>query len=235
MIVAKGGRGGLGNEHFKSATNQTPREHTEGELAIDRTLRLELKLLADVGLVGLPNAGKSTFLRAVSAATPKVADYPFTTLHPHLGIATLDSERRLIIADIPGLIRGAADGAGLGHDFLRHLERTEVLLHLLDAAPIDGSDPAENYRAIRAELAGYGSKLDGKREIVVLNKADLLPADERENAAAELAAAIGVGPDLICLASGATGDGVRPILETCWHAVERAPADRWKTQRPGTG
>ena len=167
LVVAHGGKGGWGNEHFKSATNQTPRETTCGEPIEEHVLRLELKLIADIGLVGMPNAGKSTLLSAISAARPKVADYPFTTLQPHLGIAELDLDRRLIVADIPGLIEGAADGAGLGHRFLKHIERTGALLHLIDVMPIDGSDPVSNYKAIREELQKYSTALASKSEIVV--------------------------------------------------------------------
>ncbi|MGY8753367.1 MAG: GTPase ObgE, partial [Phycisphaerales bacterium] len=184
LVVANGGKGGWGNEHFKSATNQAPRETTNGEPIEEYILRLELKLIADIGLVGLPNAGKSTLLSSISAARPKVADYPFTTLQPHLGIAELDLDRRLIVADIPGLIEGAADGAGLGHRFLKHIERTGALLHLVDVMPIDGSDPVSNYRAIRDELERYSEELASKEEIVVLNKVDLLLPDERDEAIA---------------------------------------------------
>jgi GTP-binding protein len=179
IVIARGGRGGFGNEHFKGPTNQTPREATNGGDWEERTLRLELKLIADVGLVGLPNAGKSTLLRAVSRATPRVADYPFTTLSPYLGITELPGDRRLVVADIPGLIEGAAEGAGLGHDFLRHIERTELLVHVLDIAPFDESDPVENYRAIRGELEAYSAELAAKRELVALNKIDLVPEPDR--------------------------------------------------------
>ena len=175
IVIAKGGRGGFGNEHFKSSTYQTPRESTPGEPGQLLELRLELKLIADVGFLGKPNAGKSTLLAALTRANPKIADYPFTTLSPQLGIAELDAHRRLVLADIPGLIEGAADGAGLGLDFLRHVERTRLLLHLVDVAPADGSDPVENYRVIREELRRHSEALAEKRELVVLNKIDLLP------------------------------------------------------------
>src|SRR5688500_15248712 len=162
VVVARGGKGGRGNWHFKSSTNQAPRFAEPGTEGQERNLRLELKLIADVGLVGMPNAGKSTLLRAVSAARPKVADYPFTTLDPQLGIVELDSDRRIVVADIPGLIEGAKDGAGLGHAFLRHIERTKIIVHLLDMFPMDGSDPSENYRKIRRELEAFSDVLANK-------------------------------------------------------------------------
>lgn len=173
VVICKGGCGGRGNWHFRSPTNQAPRYAEPGGEGQERNLRLELKLIADVGLVGMPNAGKSTLLRAISAARPKVADYPFTTLEPQLGIVELSGDRRLVVADIPGLIEGAHAGAGLGHDFLRHIERTKVLVHMLDMFPVDGSDPAENYRKIRGELEAFSPKLSQKREIIAANKMDL--------------------------------------------------------------
>ncbi len=228
FVAASGGKGGLGNEHFKSATHQTPRETTPGEPRVDRTLLLELKLIADVGLIGMPNAGKSTMLRAVSHADPKVADYPFTTLSPHLGIAELPPERRLVLADLPGLIEGAASGAGLGHEFLRHVERTSVLLHLIDLCPIDGSDPVGNYKAIRRELAGYSETLAEKPEIVVLNKIDLLPEDEGAEAAQRVAGELDLPEGVSALlASGATGQGTRQILEACWAAAGKNTTVGW--------
>ena len=217
LVVARGGQGGFGNEHFKSPTNQTPRNATPGADGEERTLRLELKLIADVGLVGMPNAGKSTMLRAMSRATPKVADYPFPTRSPNLGIAELAGERRLVIADIPGLIEGASTGAGLGHEFLRHVERTTVLVHLLDVAPTDGTDPVANYRAIRAELAEYARVLADKPEIIALNKIDLVPQDERADTIGLIAEALRT--DGFCVTSGATREGVPELLEACWKAV----------------
>ena len=219
LVVAKGGKGGWGNEHFKSATNQAPQETTSGEPIEEHILRLELKLIADIGLVGMPNAGKSTLLSAISAARPKVAEYPFTTLHPHLGIAELDINRRLIMADIPGLIEGAADGAGLGHRFLKHIERTGALLHLVEVMPVDGSDPVSNYRAIREELERYSSELAAKDEIVVLNKVDLLPPDERDAILATIASELGLDPVITC--SGATREGIRDVLEHCWTLAKK--------------
>jgi GTP-binding protein len=217
-VIAKGGRGGWGNEHYKSATNQTPRRADPGEPGESRTLRLELKLIAEVGIIGVPNAGKSTLLAALTRATPKIADYPFTTLSPQLGVAEIEPSRRIILADIPGLIEGAAQGAGLGHDFLRHVERTRVLLHLLDAAPLDGSDPAENYRKIRAELHEYSPLLLEKQEVIALSKMDLVPdAAEREKLAADLRKNLQLGgKDEVLLISGAARQGLRELLETLW-------------------
>jgi GTP-binding protein len=182
------------------------------------SLRLELKLIAEVGIIGLPNAGKSTMLAALTRATPKIADYPFTTLSPQLGVAELDPTRRIILADIPGLIEGAAQGAGLGHDFLRHVERTRVLLHLLDVMPPDGSDPAENYRKIRNELNEYSPLLSEKQEIIALNKVDLIPdAADRKAAVEELRGKLRLGhSDQVLLISGAARQGMRELLETLW-------------------
>jgi GTP-binding protein len=179
--LAKGGQGGLGNLHFKSSTNRAPRQSTPGEPGEQRRLKLELKVLADVGLLGMPNAGKSTLIRAISAARPRVADYPFTTLKPHLGVVRVDDEHSFVVADIPGLIEGAADGAGLGHRFLRHLQRTRLLLHVIDIAPFDGeTDPVADARAIAKELKRYDQALYDKPRWLVLNKLDLVPAEERE-------------------------------------------------------
>jgi GTP-binding protein len=180
-LVAQGGKGGLGNLHFKSSTNRAPRQFTKGEIGEQRRLKLELKVLADVGLLGLPNAGKSTLIRAISAARPKVADYPFTTLAPNLGVVRTAESKSFVVADIPGLIEGAADGAGLGHRFLRHLARTRLLLHLVDLAPLDEeADPVHDARAIVRELQRYDEALYEKPRWLVLNKLDLLPEDERE-------------------------------------------------------
>jgi GTP-binding protein len=236
FIAAQGGKGGLGNDRFKSPTNQTPRHATPGEEGEELTLRLELKLIADVGLIGLPNAGKSTLLRAVTRATPKVADYPFTTLSPNLGLALLPGvgkgdERRLVLADIPGLIEGAAEGAGLGHDFLRHIERTSVLVHVLEVQPADGSDPAANHRAIRAELGGYSPALLEKPEVLALNKIDLVPEGGRDSLVKaivqKLKRARGSRPPIVI--SGATGEGTRDLLEACWSALDRAAPPAWAT------
>jgi len=183
-VLARGGRGGLGNVNFKSSTNRAPRKATPGEPGESLELRLELKVLADVGLLGLPNAGKSTFIRAISSARPKIADYPFTTLHPHLGVVRVGPDRSFVIADIPGLIEGAAEGAGLGHQFLRHLARTRLLLHVVDLAPLDPeADPVRDARAIAAELKKYDKALYKKPRWLVLNKMDLLASGERDTAA----------------------------------------------------
>jgi GTP-binding protein len=179
VVLAKGGKGGLGNIHFKSSVNRAPRQFTKGEQGEARQLDLELRVLADVGMLGMPNAGKSTFIRAVSAARPKVADYPFTTLHPNLGVVRVDTNRSFVVADIPGLIEGAAEGAGLGHQFLRHLQRTRLLLHMVDMAPFhEEIDPVAEVKAIAAELKKYDASLARKPRWLVFNKADLL--DERE-------------------------------------------------------
>lgn len=180
FLVAKGGRYGLGNLYFKSSTNRAPRKTTNGTPGEERNLRLELKLLADVGLLGYPNAGKSTLIRAISAAKPKVADYPFTTLYPNLGVVRVDLERSFVVADIPGLIEGAAEGAGLGIQFLKHLARTSVLLHIIDIAPLDGSDPVAEAKALVKELKKFSPELVTKERWIVLNKIDLLPKEEIE-------------------------------------------------------
>jgi GTP-binding protein len=187
VLLAKGGDGGFGNLHFKSSTNRTPRQKTPGWPGEKRRLKLELRLLADVGLLGWPNAGKSTLIAAVSNARPKIADYPFTTLHPNLGVVRVGPEQSFVMADIPGLIEGAAEGAGLGHYFLRHLQRTRLLLHVVDIAPFDeGVDPVAQVRAIAGELKRYDRALSDKPRWLVPNKLDMLPAGERERRVAEL-------------------------------------------------
>jgi GTP-binding protein len=191
LLVAEGGKGGLGNIHFKSSVNRAPRKSTSGTPGDARELKLELKLLADVGLLGFPNAGKSTFIRAVSAATPRVADYPFTTLHPNLGVVSLGTDQSFVIADIPGLIEGAAEGAGLGIQFLRHVSRTRLLLHLVDIAPIDGTDPVDQVQAIEQELSKFDPELLERPRWLVLNKADVLPQDERQAVAEEIVRRLG--------------------------------------------
>ncbi|WP_018692979.1 Obg family GTPase CgtA [Algicola sagamiensis] len=190
LLVAKGGFHGLGNTRFKSSTNRAPRQKTEGTAGDIRNLKLELLLLADVGLLGMPNAGKSTFIRSVSAAKPRVADYPFTTLVPNLGVVRPESHRSFVIADIPGLIEGAAEGAGLGIRFLKHLERCRVLLHIIDVMPIDGSDPVENAQKIMAELEKYSPALAEKPRWIVFNKIDLMLEDEAKVRCEEIAKAL---------------------------------------------
>ena len=212
--LAIGGAGGRGNKRFASATNRTPREAEDGRPGQERNLRLELKLLADVGLVGMPNAGKSTFLRRVSAARPRVADYPFTTREPILGIAEVGDYRRLVVADIPGLIEGAHDGHGLGIQFLRHIERTRVLLHVLDAAGVDGVPPLEAYATLRLELEGYGHALLARPHLVAANKMDLPAA---RAALDELRAAVPVEVHPI---SAATGEGIPALLRALTRAVD---------------
>ncbi|MBW5803129.1 Obg family GTPase CgtA [Coxiella endosymbiont of Ornithodoros amblus] len=177
LCVARGGRHGLGNTHFKSSTNRAPQKTTFGEEGEARELKLELKLLADVGLLGLPNSGKSTFMHAVSKAIPKIADYPFTTLYPHLGVVRVEEYRSFVIADIPGLIEGASEGAGLGVQFLKHLERAQLLLHIVDITPLDGSDPVQSIQGIISELEQFGQNLSQKPRWLVFNKIDLLPPE----------------------------------------------------------
>ncbi|MCG8708732.1 Obg family GTPase CgtA [Brenneria sp. 4F2] len=215
LMVAKGGWHGLGNSRFKSSVNRAPRQKTNGTPGEEREVMLELLLLADVGMLGLPNAGKSTFIRAVSAAKPKVADYPFTTLVPSLGVVRMDSEQSFVVADIPGLIEGAADGAGLGIRFLKHLERCRVLLHLIDLAPIDESDPIENAKVIVNELQQYSAKLSEKPRWLVFNKVDLIDKAEAEKRAKEIAAALG-WEEKYYLISAANREGVNAL---CWDVM----------------
>ena len=180
LVVARGGYHGIGNSRYKSSTNRAPRQFKPGEAGEQRRVRLELKLLADVGLLGKPNAGKSTLIRAISAARPKVADYPFTTLYPNLGVVRVEAHRSFVVADIPGLIEGAAEGAGLGVQFLKHLSRTGLLLHLVDVAPVDGSDPVEDVQTIVRELESFSVELGERERWLVLNKIDLLPQAEQQ-------------------------------------------------------
>jgi GTP-binding protein len=226
VCLAQGGKGGLGNIHFKSSTNRAPRQCTPGEQGEMRNLRLELKVLADVGLLGMPNAGKSTFIRSVSAARPKVADYPFTTLHPNLGVVRMDDTKSFVIADIPGLIEGAAEGAGLGHRFLKHLSRTGLLLHLVDVAPFDPEvDPVREARAIVEELKKYDEELYRKPRWLVLNKLDMVEEEERAGVVQRFLEAFGwpdvkpndeFGFDLqaprVFSISALTGDGTRDLV-----------------------
>jgi GTP-binding protein len=206
VVVARGGRGGRGNVHFKSATNRTPRQFEPGEEGEERWISLELKVIADAGLVGFPNAGKSTLLSRLSRATPDIAPYPFTTKHPNLGIVGLGGDAAFVLADLPGLIEGAAQGVGLGHEFLRHVERTRVLVHLVEPFPSDSSDPVKNYHAIRKELAEYTVPLDAKPEIVCVSKAELTGADE---VAKKLAADLGRE---VLLISAVTGQGLSKLV-----------------------
>jgi GTP-binding protein len=232
-LLAKGGRGGLGNLNFKSSVNRAPRKFTPGEAGEVKNLEMELRVLADVGLLGMPNAGKSTFIRAVSSARPKVADYPFTTLHPNLGVVRVTESRSFVVADIPGLIEGAAEGAGLGHQFLRHLQRTHLLLHLVDIAPFDGADPADEttspahqVRALANELKKYDAALAKKPRWLVMNKADLLdPAEAKKRAASLVKKLKWTKPWF--LISGINGEGTRDLTFKVMEFLEkdrRAPA-----------
>ena len=219
LLLLKGGNGGWGNDRFKGPINQAPRHANPGQDGEERWIWLRLKLIADVGLVGLPNAGKSTFLAAVPRAKPKIADYPFTTLAPNLGVVDLSTNERFVIADIPGLIEGASEGAGLGTRFLGHVERTAVLIHLVDATQ---DDVGEAYRTIRQELAAYGQGLEDKREILALNKVDALDDETRAAKAAELTEAAGHAPALI---SGVSGEGVTEVLRAAWGQVRERRAE----------
>jgi len=225
-LLAQGGAGGIGNLHFKSSVNRAPRQFTRGGAGERRRLKLELKLLADVGLLGMPNAGKSTLIRAVSAARPKVADYPFTTLAPSLGVVRADVNRSFVVADIPGLIEGAAEGAGLGHQFLRHLARTRLLLHLVDIAPLDtDTDPAREARAIVEELRKYDETLYRKPRWLVLNKIDRIPPDERDRAVRRFLRGFrSRGRSLII--SALTGEGCRELVFAVMKHLEKGPGSR---------
>jgi len=220
MRVAQGGAHGLGNTRFKSSTNRAPRHTTLGQEGEAVNLRLELKLLADVGLVGLPNAGKSTLIGSVSAASPKVADYPFTTLVPNLGVVQLAPHRSFVMADVPGLVAGAADGAGLGVRFLKHLTRTRLLLHVLDIAPIDGSRPAENFQIIQRELVAFSPTLAAREQWLVISKTDLLPENDADNACYDLVEELAwSGP--VYPVSAATGVGLDRLCEDVFAYLER--------------
>jgi GTPase len=222
VVVAQGGTGGRGNIHFKTPWNQAPRAAEPGTAGEERALRLELKLLADVGLLGYPSVGKSTFIAAVSRARPKIADYPFTTLQPNLGVVRMGDERTLVVADIPGLIEGAAEGAGLGHQFLRHVERTRVLLHILEATELTGPDrdPIKDFDTINEELRRYAPELVDRPQVVVLNKIDLT---ESREAAPELAKTLAARGIELRTMSAATGEGVRDVLEVLWRIVHPSP------------
>ena len=219
VLLAKGGDGGFGNLHFKSSTNRAPRQKTPGWPGEARKLRLELRVLADVGLLGMPNAGKSTLIAAISNARPKIADYPFTTLHPNLGVVRVAPEQSFVVADIPGLIEGASEGAGLGHLFLRHLQRTHLLLHVVDFAPFDDSvDPVAQVRALVAELKKYDAKLHAKPRWIVLNKIDMVPAAEREARVAAFVRRLRwKGP--VFAISALTREGCEPLIRAVYRHV----------------
>ncbi len=214
VCVAAGGKGGRGNKHFATSTQQAPRYAEPGQPGQERTLKLELKLIADVGLVGLPNAGKSTLVSRVSAARPKIANYPFTTLNPILGIVELSRHRRFVIADLPGIIEGAHEGAGLGDEFLKHIERTRVLLHLIDVSPFNASEPIKAYETIRNELEKYSNVLANKTEIIVANKMDLTNSHERFEQLKEQ-----LNKPIYAI-SAVTGKGLSELMEALWHIVK---------------
>ncbi len=228
VLLGRGGDGGFGNDHFKSSTNRAPRKSSPGWPGVEMWVWLRLKLIADAGLVGMPNAGKSTFLAASSAARPKIADYPFTTLKPQLGVVGVD-EKEFVLADLPGLIEGASDGVGLGHRFLGHVERTRVILHLIDGT---AEDVVENYAVVRQELEDYGGGLTDKSEIIGLNKTDALLDEEIEEKRAALAEASGQDPENIHLLSGATGRGVLDLCRRLYGVIDRAKADEKAASDP---
>ena len=234
VLVAQGGYRGLGNTRFKSSVNQAPRKTTDGTKGQRRELQLELKVLADVGLLGLPNAGKSTLISQLSEARPKVADYPFTTLHPHLGVVSIEPHRSFVMADIPGLIEGAADGQGLGVRFLKHLARTRILLHLVDVAPIDGSDPVQGATAIIAELEAHSEELASRERWLVLNKLDLLPEDERDACVSALTEALAdtdAGVARQYAVSAATGLDCRQLAADLMSRLELLREEALETAR----
>ncbi len=219
VCVCKGGKGGKGNKTFATPTNQAPRTTTQGKEGQQRNLRLELKLIADVGLVGLPNAGKSTLISRCSAAKPKIAEYPFTTLEPVLGIVELSDFRRFVMADIPGLIEGAHSGAGLGFEFLKHIERTRIIVHILEIMPPDGSEPIENYKQIRGELEKYNMELAEKNEIIAANKIDLNPDSSKIKELEEE-----TGKKVYPL-SAVTGEGIKELSEAIWQRIQNIKKD----------
>ncbi len=215
VVVARGGKGGKGNAYFKSPTNRTPRQRTLGQPGQSRRLRLELKLIADVGLIGKPNAGKSTLLSRLSRARPKIASYPFTTKYPHLGLVQVGMDRSFVLADLPGLIEGAHAGAGLGHDFLRHIQRAGILVHLLEPYPFDGTQPLDNYHAIRHELEAFDPQLAQRPEIVVVTKADLPGAEQVHHQLREK-----LGREVL-LISAATGQGLNQLVSTILQTLDQ--------------
>jgi GTPase len=227
VVVARGGRGGHGNAHFKSSTNRAPRQAEKGQQAEQRRIDMELKVIADVGLVGLPNAGKSTLLSRISRAHPEIADYPFTTKYPNLGTVYVDSDRAFVVADIPGLIEGAHEGHGLGHEFLRHVERTRLLVHLIDAVPIDGSDPVTNYQMIRKELEHYSAALASRPELLVVTKLDQTGAPE-----AQVRIALELRQDVLEI-SAVTGQGIPQLLREIAKRLEQlSREDETATAKP---
>ncbi len=220
MLVAQGGFHGIGNTRYKSSTNQTPRQSSPGSLGERRYLRFELILLADIGLLGMPNAGKSSLIRKLSSARPKVADYPFTTLHPNLGVVKVSDERSFVIADIPGVIEGAAEGAGLGLRFLKHLSRTRLLLHLVDIAPLnEDTDPAEEVRSIATEVEKFGGEIMQRERWLILNKTDLIDADELERRKADLIEKLAWKGPVFCI-SAISGEGTKPLTYALMERIE---------------
>lgn len=239
-LLAKGGDGGFGNLHFKSSTNRAPRQKTPGWPGEARKLKLELRVLADVGLLGMPNAGKSTLISAISNARPKIADYPFTTLHPNLGVVRVGPEKSFVVADIPGLIEGASEGAGLGHQFLRHLQRTRLLLHMVDMAPFDDVDPVMQARAIVAELKKYDPALHAKPRWLVFNKLDMVPVEEREARVKDFVRRLRwKGP--VFAVSALARDGLKPLVDKIYEHVaaqqrpEPLPDQRFDAPAPDAG
>ncbi len=236
LLLAQGGKGGLGNLHFKSSVNRAPRQQTDGTEGEKRRLRLELKVLADVGLLGYPNAGKSTLLRAVSAAKPKVADYPFTTLVPNLGVVKVDTQRSFVMADIPGIIEGAAEGAGLGIRFLKHLARTRLLLHVVDLDPPDGADPAEGVRILVEELKKFSETLTERERWLVFNKIDMMLPEDADARIADVVAAVGwTGP--VFRISALAGEGTRDLCQAimvrleAWRRIEAEDPEAAERER----
>jgi GTP-binding protein len=229
VLVAAGGHGGRGNAHFATPTNRAPRRAEPGVPGESRHLRLQLKLLADIGLVGFPNAGKSTLISRISAARPKIADYPFTTLTPHLGVVTLTGDRSFVVADVPGLIEGAHRGHGLGHQFLRHLERTKALLHIIDLSGASGRDPVEDFETIRRELAMFGSDLSAKPQLAAANKMDVVQDPEPLRRLAARTASLGIPLFPI---SAATGQGIDGLIDALWRAVDTARQNEREAEEP---
>jgi GTP-binding protein len=224
VLIAKGGRGGLGNAHFATSTNRAPRKTQPGEPGDERDFRLQLKLLADVGLVGYPNAGKSTLISRISAAKPKIADYPFTTLTPHLGVVSMSDNRSFVVADVPGLIEGASEGHGLGHRFLRHVERTAVLIHLVDVSGASGRDPVDDFETIRRELDLYNPEVLAKPQLVAANKIDALDDPARVEALERCARELNLPFFRI---SAVTGEGVPRLLEAAWPFIRLRPRQEY--------